>query len=502
MDVFGAPNASAVTVAPFSFGTTGVLTINSAPFVVPCVLAGTPSQILRISSQYSSISFDINGASVLDLSATGVHTGATVRFDGTFGVGGNIAPNTRFKVDLGGVGQEAFTSAATSTNSGGYANVRPSSIANTSGTGDLFILGAGTASLNPTGASTNGAALYVDAPNKGGAGTFSNLSAAYISGTPTGGTNNYSLWVAGTLSRFDSAVAFSSPGTALTNQAKSLYSSSSGLLSINSGATAIQLVNAAGTTERMRVTDAGIVLVGTTVAIGASAGNIVVPNAVNYKGVNAAGTTTIPAIGIDSSDRVALAPGGANTTVGGHLLASSDGGSDLGAAGATRFRDVFLTSSVAVGNNAAGTGVIRLANTGQINARNQGNSADIALINLNTSNQVELGQTAAVVVPAADASLAFGTAAKRWDTGLFASSVSVGATIATTGVLRVANTGSIYSRNQANTSDILMIGTDSTNMILVGTGSTNVIRMGGKVRCDLDTLSRFVLPVGTNKYAV
>ncbi|GEM_PF-3934034 len=112
-------------------------------------------------------------------------------------VGG--VPNGRYLLSVGGAGDLAWTSGATLTSDVAALLIRPVSIANTSGTGDISMVSiSGATSLNPTGASTWGVGLRAGAPAKGGVGTFTNMANLYLEGSPIGGTNNYSLYSDGT----------------------------------------------------------------------------------------------------------------------------------------------------------------------------------------------------------------------------------------------------------------------------------------------------------------
>lgn len=70
--MFGAPDNVAVTAAPFSYTSIGVMTVLQSPLTVPTQVQGTASQTLRITSQYSSMVFEIGSASVMALTATGL----------------------------------------------------------------------------------------------------------------------------------------------------------------------------------------------------------------------------------------------------------------------------------------------------------------------------------------------------------------------------------------------------------------------------------------------
>lgn len=76
IDVLGVPNNLAVNpganTPAFSISTSALMTVNWSPLTVPSVLAGTASQVLRINSPYSLISFEINGASVMAIRPSGL----------------------------------------------------------------------------------------------------------------------------------------------------------------------------------------------------------------------------------------------------------------------------------------------------------------------------------------------------------------------------------------------------------------------------------------------
>lgn len=67
-----------------------------------------------------------------------------------------------------------------------------------------------------------------------------------------------------------------------------------------------QKAAAGGPVELMRLLAGGPVMIGTTVNSGAGEYELVLPNAKNLRGLNAAGTSSLPLIGKDSSDRTVL----------------------------------------------------------------------------------------------------------------------------------------------------------------------------------------------------
>ncbi len=103
-------------------------------------------------------------------------------------IGFGAAPNSRWFADFGGAGSQSYTAAATGANEGGYILIRPASVANTSGTGNINTFTVAGTSLNPTGASTLGATAVFGPPSEGGAGSFSHMASVYIDGAPTAGT--------------------------------------------------------------------------------------------------------------------------------------------------------------------------------------------------------------------------------------------------------------------------------------------------------------------------
>ena len=87
----------------------------------------------------------------------------------------------------------------------------------------------------------------------------------------------------------------------------------------------------------MRLTDGGILALGTTVVTGAAAGEFVVANASVHQSVNAAGTGMVPMINVNSSNQVVLNPGGVQDIRWGVALIGLGGGAapTLGTIGGT-----------------------------------------------------------------------------------------------------------------------------------------------------------------------
>lgn len=87
---------------------------------------------------------------------------------------------------------------------------------------------------------------------------------------------------------------------------------------ISVGSTALVFVNNAGTIERMRLTNGGILALGTTVTTGALVGETVIVHAAFHNAVNNAGTGMLPLIGsIGGGDDIQVASGLVNINFGG-----------------------------------------------------------------------------------------------------------------------------------------------------------------------------------------
>lgn len=76
---------------------------------------------------------------------------------------------------------------------------------------------------------------------------------------------------------------------------------------------------------------------------------------------------------------------------------TTDNAEDLGTS-SLRWRDGYFGNSISIGTNPALTGLVRLANNGQITSRNAANSADINLLRLNSSDSVELNGINGLVI--------------------------------------------------------------------------------------------------------
>ncbi|HJQ65348.1 MAG TPA: hypothetical protein VJ816_03170 [Gemmatimonadales bacterium] len=79
-----------------------------------------------------------------------------------------------------------------------------------------------------------------------------------------------------------------------------------------------------------------------------------------------------------------------------------------------------------------------------------------------------------------------------------ATRLQVGTNAADSGGLGLANDMWITARNILNTANVNLLQLDATNRVHLGAGG--IIRLDGQVDCNIDTTSRFRLPVGADKF--
>lgn len=149
---------------------------------------------------------------------------------------------------------------------------------------------------------------------------------------------------------------------------------------------------------------------------------------------------------------------------------------------------VFNASGFAsFGTNPATTGPIRLPNNTYIYGRNAGNSANIALIAAGAADDIAVGDltrsvsllagTGKTIAGAADTYSLLtggGTELLNMTSSLaqFKLAVGVGTSnLATTGNIRIANTGSIVGRNAANSANQYICQLDASNQLWIGSDS-------------------------------
>ena len=139
------------------------------------------------------------------------------------------------------------------------------------------------------------------------------------------------------------------------------------------------------------------------------------------------------------------------------------------ASDASVFAAYFETvGSVRIGTNPATTGAIRLANNGDIRARNAANTLDAQVLKYDSNEYIQLGSSVANGVIPGSSGLNFGTTANPWSNFVASSYVQIGTNPATTGAIRLANAQSIYSRNAANTGDVFFGAIGAGDVGLLG----------------------------------
>ncbi len=160
----------------------------------------------------------------------------------------------------------------------------------------------------------------------GGAATITTASTVKITGAPSGATNMYALWVASGLSLVQNVVSATRKFAFGIEDGTQGQFASNGTDTYFDYAGVLGFREAPGSGEKMRLTAAGILAVGTTVVTGVNGGDIVVARGNELYSVNVAGSGTVRLIGLDASDRVVLA-GGGNAILWGRALVALGGGS-------------------------------------------------------------------------------------------------------------------------------------------------------------------------------
>ena len=152
--------------------------------------------------------------------------------------------------------------------------------------------------------------------------TTTNAATVFIASAPVAGdnmtlTNRYALWVAGGNTRLpnDTYLLWGATG----GEGPAIYGETT-VLDLLSGTTAIVFKGQTGT-ERMRLTNAGILALGTTMVTSAAAPALVLANAGQIRTVNAAGTNTYSLIYADANDIIQV--GGQGTLVSSFYIANA-----------------------------------------------------------------------------------------------------------------------------------------------------------------------------------
>jgi hypothetical protein len=177
-------------------------------------------------------------------------------------------------------------------------------------------------------------------------------------------------------------------------------------------------------------------------------------------------------------------------------------------------------SYFAIGTNPAQAGALRLPNAGVIYFRNAANSGDWLVLNVNSSDQVYLGNTACLLsligsyiafatasgvvarvegdgsfrclsvkdqsgnngsTPANIASAVSTKHTQNTDTNTSNSSFAVGTSPAQSGTLRIPNAGSIAARNAADSGDVVVASVNSSNNVIFSNTSSSTTINGSTI---------------------
>lgn len=209
----------------------------------------------------------------------------------------------------------------------------------------------------------------------------------------------------------------------------------------------------------------------------------------SIKGRNAGNTADIAMLALD----------GANGLVLGDIANAST--ADVKALGAvalnanTAKAQITTAGTWAIGTTPATAGAVGLENNTAVNFRSAANDANYNLIKSDGSNGITVGATTSVGQVDVKSSSAVVLTASAYPLTLGSGYVSLSTTPSTTGALRLANNVGAYFRNAANSADILLIGSDSSNGITIGNTST-----AGQV--DVKSTSACVLTASTYKLTV
>ena len=177
-----------------------------------------------------------------------------------------------------------------------------------------------------------------------------------------------------------------------------------------------------------------------------------------------------------------------------HLVPGADNARDLGLTG-TRWRDLYLSTSVRVGNNPAAAGALRLANTQTVAFRNAANTADIVGLTLTAGDITQVnGGTGglSLLTPSAAVNLAPG-----------------GSTVVAVTSVLTAITTAATTITASTATDLLSLTNNSTGPALAiqnpnsiaGKGTLQIANNGGSAVLNIDITGGAGNPgIRTRKY--
>jgi len=231
----------------------------------------------------------------------------------------------------------------------------------------------------------------------------------------------------------------------------------------------------AGTySEIVAIANVANVFTGTRISLGASpadAGAVRLSYGDAVVSRNSGGTGNVELLRLTAGDHALLAS--AYTS---HIAPEAD---DLYNLGETTLRyrnahlkDTYITGLAAFGATPATAGALRLTNAEGLVWRNAANTANLTALTVNAANELTIGVSVDVhgdlrVAAADDGLYDLGDLGRRFAYGFFSTGVIIGASPATTGILRLSNGGSISWRNFANTGNVDAISVDGDNRFYI-----------------------------------
>lgn len=230
--------------------------------------------------------------------------------------------------------------------------------------------------------------------------------------------------------------------------------SSNNVITGGTNAASIQGLVGAQTVYNLNASGGDFVAFSGTPSLGGNIRTANTANAVTAR--NAANSADIVLIGSDASNNVIVGNGNAN----GFLVKVGAGTTPV---------QIFGTSSdfiqLGAGTGLSATGSLRFPNATTImTARNAANSADVVLIATNSSNDLLLGGT-----NCAGSAILLGGTIVLQQTQASSDLARFGASPAQSGFLACANNATaLAGRNAANSADIPLVATDSSNNVTVG----------------------------------
>ena len=143
------------------------------------------------------------------------------------------------------------------------------------------------------------------------------------------------------------------------------------------------------------------------------------------------------------------------------------------------------SATISFGSTPATAGVLRLSNNTAIESRNAANTQNINMINTDNSNNVNVGDLAYCnqldLLALNDMTFQSNSFAGTIMAYFSASTGSLNftTTSAVYGVINIPNNVYINARNAANSADIYMIGTNSSNQVVIADNGSVVLASGG-----------------------